>query len=150
MNGPEKSDSPIVAVKPANEAARSVLAEAIADRNERTRDAQRAREAVERANGLVQQAETRDAVAKATLAAWRSDLVARALAATASTGAPPPISAREARADAADAQDALDAAKSPWPRAWRPRATVRKICAGRRIASREQRRTFLPERLGAL
>jgi hypothetical protein len=91
--------------------ARAALAEAIADRDERVRDAKLAGEAVASASDLVEQASARHELAKATLSATRSDLVARALA-TASTGsaAGPPLSARQARTELADADDAIEAA----------------------------------------
>jgi hypothetical protein len=100
-------------VETPNDVARSVLAQAIADRSERTREAQQAREAVERANALVEQAETKHALAKASLASSRNDLVARALS-VASSGAAggPPISARQARQELADADDDLEASQA--------------------------------------
>ena len=82
----------------ANDGARSVLAEAIAEREDLAREARRAREAVTRAGEIVEAAEARLEAANSTLASWRKDQAARLLA-TATTGvAPSPEkSAREGR-----------------------------------------------------
>jgi hypothetical protein len=92
---------------------RQALASAISEHGERARQAQAARESVARANDLVEQAQAKHEMAKASLSASRNDLVARALAvASSGAAAGPPISARQARQELADADDALEAAQA--------------------------------------
>jgi hypothetical protein len=100
-------------IQAARDPQREHLAACIADRGERARAVEQAKAAVERATLMVEAAEARDAIAKASLASWRSDQVARVMT-TASTGAAltPQISARESRLEAQDAEDALSAANA--------------------------------------
>jgi hypothetical protein len=98
--------------KPSRDPARATLSRAIIDRDMKARDFEAAKAAVERANTLVDVAETRHGLAKAGLAAWRVNQVERLHAAAATGEAPPQESAREARAAAQDAADEIESAKS--------------------------------------
>ena len=91
---------------------RVALGEAIANHNERSRAFDAAKAAVARANTLVDAAETRHQLAKAGLAAWRTNQVERLHAAAATGEELPQESGRAARAAAEDAADEIESAKS--------------------------------------
>jgi hypothetical protein len=91
---------------------REHLAACIADRDERSRAVDQAKASAARATLMVEGAEARHAIAKAQLASWRNDAMARALAATTDAALAPPTSARESRLEAQDAEDTLSAAQA--------------------------------------
>jgi hypothetical protein len=99
-------------IESSRDPARAALGAAIRERDMRARDSEAAKAAVERANTLVDVAETRHGLAKAGLAAWRINQVERLHAAAATGEAPAQESAREARAAAQDAADEIESAKS--------------------------------------
>jgi len=101
------------AVPARRSAEREALAQVIADRDAAEAITHRARDAANRAQGLIAEAEAKLADAQAAVEKAREAQARRAVKAAKSGAAPPPdATARNARLAEADAQDSLEAARA--------------------------------------